>query len=66
MRKKNVDSEFSAKSSCNNRSVGDARSRRNWDTALPGKLAGVEAAASGNRGEEEKQLTSSGLYSAAR
>ena len=31
-----------------------------------GELAGLEAAASGNRGEEEKQLTSSGLYSAAR
>ena len=31
-----------------------------------GELAGVEAAASGNRGEEEKQLTSSGLYSVAR
>ena len=31
-----------------------------------GELAGAEAAASGNRGEEEKQITSSRLYSAAR
>ena len=31
-----------------------------------GELAGAEAAASGNRGEEEKQITLSGLYSTAR
>ena len=31
-----------------------------------GKLAGAEAAAAGNRGEEEKQITSSGFYSVAR
>ena len=47
-RKKNVDSEFLVKSSCNSRSVGDARSRRSWNTALL-RLACAEEARGARR-----------------
>ena len=59
-----MDSELSAKSSGSNRSVGGARSRRNWNTAFLGYLAlrereeltRVEAAASGKQREGRKAI----------